>query len=576
MFALQTETVTRVSIARAPDTVASMWPGYFGMPPSQPQAMYGHPQPPPMYPQPRMMPGMPPMGFSMHPQSVQMTAQAGYADASAAVHNMRFQDIPIQGVSDARTPRTQPGRSGAQRRALKRQASARCESEEDRSPPRFKDDSHGISSSFKTLGLHHVNGPKRCMSQLFRCSLINCADPRRWPMMRLAQMEEEAIDMMLWIVCGIAPHTKPSHFGCDCKAAVRRQSKEQSDSRRASQPGRLNLLSEDWDNVPAVAMKLGDREEWLLPSTFAAWDRACRRREEASFSPPATLRDHPESSPDAPRRAPPQRPLALECDNQDQRAIGRAVADRCQRLPPPPLALADFARSQDFLTDADAPAGAAVRDRTHGPGPSRIDGDNQRQRRSRSRRRPLDRGGRRSVEDPHTSQQRQEPQTPGSPAGTLSLSRERDQEPSAPVAEKTRPRAESPKAAKAPETPVPPAVSWSLPSKKPFKSKVAEKPEAEKDPFAKPPKEDYVERRKAMEKQSDVNDEEEIDDLPAIKDADGFFEDDEDEAMGDCAVNVSAKPPRGLQNDETDEDARSHSDDEAGVYDDVLDGKVAA
>ena len=217
MFALQTETVTRVSIARAPDTVASMWPGYFGMPPPQPQAMYGHPQPPPMWPQPGMMPGMPPVGY---PQPGMMPGMPpmGYADASSAAgHNMRFQDIPIQGVSDPRTPRTPPGRSGAQRRALKRHVSARGESSEDRSPPRFKDDSHGISSSFKTLGLYHVNGPKRCMSKLFRCSLINCADPRRWPMMRLAQMEEEAIDMMMWIVCGIAPHTKPSHFGCDCK-----------------------------------------------------------------------------------------------------------------------------------------------------------------------------------------------------------------------------------------------------------------------------------------------------------------------------------------------------------------------
>ena len=155
-------------------------------------------------------------------------------------------------------------------------------------------------------------------------------------------MEEEAIDMMMWIVCGIAPHTKPSNFGCDCKAAVRRQAKEQSDSRRASQPGRLNLLSEDWDNVPAVAMKLGYREEWLQPSTFAAWDRARRRREEASFSPPASLRDRPASSPDVPRRPPPQGPLALDDDLQDQRAIGRAVADRVQRSPPPPLALADF------------------------------------------------------------------------------------------------------------------------------------------------------------------------------------------------------------------------------------------
>ena len=200
----------------------------------------------------------------------------------------------------------------------------------------------------------------------------------------------------------------------------------------------------------------------------------------------------------------------------------------------------------------------------------------QSQRRSRSRRRILDRGGRRAVEVPCSPQQCQEPPTPGSPAGPLSLSRERDQEPSAPAAEKTRPRAESPKAAKAPEAPVPPAVSWSLPTMKPFKSKVAEKPEAEKDPFAKPPKEDYVECRRAMKKQSDGGDDEEIDDLPAIKDADGLFDDGEDESIRDRADNVSAKPLRGLQNDENDEDAGSHSEDEAGVYDDVLgNGKVA-
>ena len=389
-------------------------------------------------------------------------------------------------------------------------------------------------------------------------------------------MEEEAIDMMMWIVCGIAPHTKPSNFGCDCKAAVRRQAKEQSDSRRASQPGRLNLLSEDWDNVPAVAMKLGYREEWLNPTTFAAWDRARRRREEASFSPPATLRDRLESSPDVPRRPPPQRPLALDDDHQDQRAIGRAVADRVQRSPPRPLALSDFGH-RDSEADAEGASASEKRSSTgsRGSGP-RAPMPMQRQRRSRSCRRVLDRVGRRAVEVPRSPQQRQEPPTPRSPAGSLSLSRERDQEPSAPAAEKTRPRAESPKVAKLPEARVPPAVSWSLPTMRPFKSKVAEKPEAEKDPFAKPPKQDYVERRRAMKKQSDGGDDEEIDYLPAIKDADGLFEDHEEEAIGDQTVNVSAKPLRGLQKDETDEDARSHSDDEAGVYDDVLDGKVAA
>ena len=95
--------------------------------------------------------------------------------------------------------------------------------------------------------------------------------------MRLAQLEDETIDMMLWILCGIAPHTKPSNFGCDNKLQMRIQSREQSEGRRAAQPGRLNLLSEDWDNVPAVAMKLGSRDEWLCPETFAAWDRARRR-----------------------------------------------------------------------------------------------------------------------------------------------------------------------------------------------------------------------------------------------------------------------------------------------------------
>ena len=145
-------------------------------------------------------------------------------------------------------------------RTLKRESSrshaARSRSRS-RTPLRErKDDSHAISSSFRALGVPHLVGQKRCMPKTFRATLSNSADEKRFPMMRLCQLEEEQVDMMNWITCGLSPQVRPSTFGCSSKREMRLEARAQAEQRIVAQPGRWNLLSEDWDNIESVAMKL--------------------------------------------------------------------------------------------------------------------------------------------------------------------------------------------------------------------------------------------------------------------------------------------------------------------------------
>ena len=52
---------------------------------------------------------------------------------------------------------------------------------------------------------------------------------------------------------------------------MREECRNQALQRRQCQPGRWNMLSEDWDNVESVAMKLSYKPEWLTENTYRQW-----------------------------------------------------------------------------------------------------------------------------------------------------------------------------------------------------------------------------------------------------------------------------------------------------------------
>ena len=171
------------------------------------------------------------------------------------------------------------GATGPSGRRLGRNASAGSaasgnghgRSRSPRGAPRFKDDHHGVSSSFKSLGLEHINGKKRVMPKSFRASMIASCDPVLFPMYRLAALSSQDTDFLNYLVTGCSPATRPVDFQVSCKRDLRMAARDAYELKQSTQPGRLRALGEEWDNIASLAMRLGYRPEWLEQHTYRQW-----------------------------------------------------------------------------------------------------------------------------------------------------------------------------------------------------------------------------------------------------------------------------------------------------------------
>ena len=115
------------------------------------------------------------------------------------------------------------------------------------------------------------SGERKSMTKKFRMQLINSCDPLRFPMMTLAQLTCEQLDLLLYIVTGISPATRPHDFGANCKRDARKMCRQQHLQQIKRQPGRMDQLTDDLDNLPVVAMRLGYQPEWLSPALRQAY-----------------------------------------------------------------------------------------------------------------------------------------------------------------------------------------------------------------------------------------------------------------------------------------------------------------
>ena len=67
--------------------------------------------------------------------------------------------------------------------------------------------------------------------QKFRNTLISCCDKKRFPMVRLAGLEDENSDLLLYALTGILPDIKPLDFGVGSKGELTTTAKEQYEER---------------------------------------------------------------------------------------------------------------------------------------------------------------------------------------------------------------------------------------------------------------------------------------------------------------------------------------------------------
>ena len=84
-------------------------------------------------------------------------------------------------------------------------------------------------------------------------------------MVRLAQTDDESCDLLLYCLSGVLPNVSPRDFGVLTKGEFRDSIRQQYMDRRRRNMSRLNCLSEELDNIPMAAVRLGYPPELLSP-----------------------------------------------------------------------------------------------------------------------------------------------------------------------------------------------------------------------------------------------------------------------------------------------------------------------
>ena len=200
-----------------------------------------------------------------------------------------------------------------------------------------------MSTSFKTLGLNWQPNA-RCCPKTFRCSLISACDRKRYQILTLMNLEEEAVDMLLFVLTGVAPNVRPSNFGCTNKRQMRKRVRELYRSKMKSQPGRLRILSEEYDNVGSVALKMGYKQDWLSDETLEAFQVMAAHRGSQNLGAEVQMHNprrqgsqpigqHPSPSPQGRDDMPPPRPKRVPRQLEDD-PRGRDRAPRVQHEEP--------------------------------------------------------------------------------------------------------------------------------------------------------------------------------------------------------------------------------------------------
>ena len=267
-------------------STSAMWgfPPGFGQPQGggfmmQPQGSFMMPQQAGMMPQggqPAMM--MPPQGFMMQPQGnfmmpqqVGMMPQGGQVMMTPQGFMMMApqagQQMPPQGGNAAPF-----GGGAASGNMVGTQQQSVASDSSLPEGARFADDHRKISTTYKFLGQQHLNGD-RATPKKFRASLCCACDPGEYPLVRVVQLTEEAVDMLVFVLSGVLPNTKVCDLGCTTKAEARAAIRSQYMVKMAKNRSRLSGLSEELGNIATIALRLGYPTNLFSPELRACYER---------------------------------------------------------------------------------------------------------------------------------------------------------------------------------------------------------------------------------------------------------------------------------------------------------------
>ena len=75
-----------------------------------------------------------------------------------------------------------------------------------------------------------------------------------WTMATTGQMDEDQVDMGVFLLSNVLPATKPSDFGALTKGKLRDMIKIQHDRMWRQNPSRLSMLQENLSNIMPIAL----------------------------------------------------------------------------------------------------------------------------------------------------------------------------------------------------------------------------------------------------------------------------------------------------------------------------------
>lgn len=137
----------------------------------------------------------------------------------------------------------------------------------------FADDSRKLSTTYRSLGMLHVMGEKRCTPKRFRCSLCSSCDAEEYPMVKVSQLDDEHVDLLVFCLSGVLPNTRVVDLGVTYKGEARDAIRAQFQVKLKKNQSRLNIMSEELDNLPMVALRLGYPAALFSPQLGAAYSK---------------------------------------------------------------------------------------------------------------------------------------------------------------------------------------------------------------------------------------------------------------------------------------------------------------
>ena len=123
--------------------------------------------------------------------------------------------------------------------------------------PMFKDGDNKLSSSYVWFGAVFRYGQRKSLPKKFRLSCIVWMNPDIWTPIRISNLSEDEVDMLIYLLTSVKAETRISDLQCATKYELRELLVRESMRLLTAQPERLTSLSSDLTNVARVAYDHG-------------------------------------------------------------------------------------------------------------------------------------------------------------------------------------------------------------------------------------------------------------------------------------------------------------------------------